>query len=50
VEGAQTPTGIDALTEEMTAGDVKKVVVNGQLFILRDGKMYDAQGQLVQTY
>ena len=43
--GTQTATGIDALN----ASDAPvKVLINGQLFILRGEKMYDAKGQLVK--
>ena len=41
----QVATGIDALN----ASDAPaKVLINGQLFILRGEKMYDAKGQLVK--
>ena len=45
VNGQNTTTGVDALN----AGDAPvKVMINGQLFILRGEKMYDAQGRLVK--
>lgn len=41
----QTPTGLD----ELNAGDAPvKVMINGELFILRGEKMYDATGRLVK--
>jgi hypothetical protein len=41
----QVATGIDALN----ASDAPvKVLINGQLFIIRGEKMYDAKGQLVK--
>lgn len=45
VQGVQAPTGLD----ELNAGDVPvKVMINGELFILRGEKMYDATGRLVK--
>jgi len=37
-----TPTGVVDINTNVNAN--RKVMVNGQLIILRDGKMYDAQG------
>ena len=45
VHGEQVATGIDALN----ASDAPvKVLINGQLFIIRGEKMFDAKGQLVK--
>ena len=33
---------------EFNAEGTQKVIMNGQLYILRDGKMYNAQGQLMK--
>ena len=45
VQGVQAPTGLD----ELNAGDAPvKVMINGELFILRGEKMYDATGRLVK--
>lgn len=45
VHGPQVATGLDALN----ASDAPaKVLINGQLFIIRGEKMYDAKGQLVK--
>ena len=45
VHGSQVATGIDALN----ASDAPaKVLINGQLFIIRGEKMFDAKGQLVK--
>ena len=45
VHGPQVATGMDALN----ASDAPvKVLINGQLFILRGEKMFDAKGQLVK--
>lgn len=45
VHGPQVATGIDALN----ASDAPvKVLINGQLFIIRGEKMFDAKGQLVK--
>jgi len=40
-----TATGIDAIE---VGAELKKVVIDGQLYIVRDGKMYDVTGQLVR--
>ena len=45
VNGEQVATGID----ELNASDKPvKMIINGQLFIIRGEKMYDAKGQLVK--
>ena len=45
VNGANTATGIDELNASETP---VKVMINGQLFIIRGEKMYNANGQLVK--
>ena len=40
------PTGIDNIT--MDAENVQKVLIDGQLYIVRDGKWYDMTGQQVR--
>ena len=46
VFGPQQTTDIDLLNEEPnTTG---KLIINGQLYIIRDGKTYNAQGMLVK--
>lgn len=43
-----TATGVDATDNDKRGTDfVEKIIVNDQLFILRDGIMYDAQGKRV---
>lgn len=42
----QTPTGME--NTQTSDGNVQKLMQNGQIFIIRDGKMYNAQGQLVK--
>ena len=44
-------TGVEQTTGESNRGTdfVEKMIVNGQLFILRDGQLYDAQGKKVTT-
>jgi len=42
----QNPTGIEDIISD--AEGTQKVIMNGQLYILRDGKMYNAQGQLMK--
>ena len=54
-----TPTGIDntpSLESEPTSlpagegrGEASKILRNGILYILRDGKIYNAQGRLLTT-
>lgn len=46
VQGEQTATDIDNIFGNDTKAE--KVLINGQLFILRGGKMFDAAGQLVK--
>ena len=43
---SQTPTGIDAV--DMQAEGVQKVVINGNLYIVREGRMFDTTGRLVK--
>ena len=40
------PTGIDNIM--MDAENVQKVLIDGQLYIVRDGKWYDMTGQQVR--
>ena len=46
-----TATGVDQLNDEAKRGTdfVEKMIVNGQLFILRNGVLYDAQGKKVSA-
>lgn len=46
-----TATGVDQLNGEAKCGTdfVEKMIVNGQLFILRNGVLYDAQGKKVSS-
>ena len=46
VNGQNTATGVD----QVQGNEVQstKVLINGQMFIYRNGKMYDAQGKLVK--
>ena len=45
VNGNQTATGIDALNADEAP---QKLIINGQLYILRGEKMYDVTGQVVK--
>ena len=45
VNGQQVATGVDQVQGD---GVPTKMIINGQLFILRGEKMYDAQGKLVK--
>ena len=48
-EGTTTPTSIENTGEDpLHNNPISKVIVNGQLFILRDGKTYTIQGQEVK--
>lgn len=45
-----TATGVDAIGSDNHGTDfVEKMIVNGQLFILRDGALYDALGKKVTS-
>ena len=43
---AQTPTEIEAISNQYT--DIRKVVVDGVLYIVKDGVVFDAQGNRVK--
>ena len=43
---AQSPTDIEAVSDQQSA--VRKVMIDGILYIVKDGKVYDAQGKRVQ--
>ena len=45
VNGQQVATGVDQVQGDEVP---TKMIINGQLFILRGEKMYDAQGKLVK--
>lgn len=46
-----TATGVDAIDNDKRGTDfVEKIIVNGQLYILRDGMIYDAQGKKVSNF
>lgn len=45
---AQMPTGIDLLDGENGTNGVRKVMVDGMLYIVRDGEIYDAQGKRIK--
>ena len=46
VNGEQTATGVDNVQGDNVQST--KLLINGQLFILRGEKMYNANGQLVK--
>jgi len=48
--GTDTATGVDNLNNDDENGTifVEKMIVDGQLYILRDGILYDAQGRKVE--
>ena len=46
---AQTPTGVETVTGEgLPVTGVRKVMIDGILYIVKDGKMYDARGARVE--
>ena len=45
-EAPSVTTGVDAVQNE--TGKVEKIILNGNLYILRDGEMYDATGKKVK--
>jgi hypothetical protein len=45
--GENTATGIDEITNDQSP-ITNKVLINGQLFILRGEQMFDATGRLVK--
>ena len=45
-DGQNTATGVESIQPSEIS--IQKVLINGQLFILRGEKMYDAKGQLVK--
>ena len=46
IGGNKTPTDIESVSA--TFGGSQKILRNGQLLIIRDGKTYNAQGQLIE--
>lgn len=46
-EAPSVTTGADAVSGE-EAGQVEKIILNGKLYILRDGEMYDATGKKIK--
>jgi len=48
VEGGQVATEIELVNSQEPNAKSQKMLINGQLIILRDGKTYNALGQLMQ--
>ena len=46
VEGENEATGLDNI--QLPNANSQKLIINGQLIIIRDGEMYNAQGQLIK--
>ena len=46
--GNKVPTEVEAVSDQQSAISVQKVIRDGQLFIIREGKTYNAQGQVVK--
>ena len=46
---AQTPTGVDTISDEgLEMQGARKVLIDEKMYILKDGKVYDARGARVQ--
>lgn len=45
---AQTPTDIETISDKAKENGVRKVMVDGILYIVRDGKVFDARGNRVK--
>ena len=46
---AQTPTGVDTISDEgLEMNGARKVIIDEKMYILKDGKVYDARGARVQ--
>ena len=46
---AQVPTGVETISDEgLAINGARKVMVDGTLYIVKDGKVYDAQGRQVK--
>lgn len=49
VNAAQTPTDVETVSgERLEVSGVQKIILNEHVYILRDGKMYDAAGAVVR--
>lgn len=44
-DDVNTPTGLDALMQQ---ADIQKVMIDGHVYIIREGKMFNAVGQMVK--
>lgn len=45
---AQTPTGVEAVERQEPMANSQKLLINGQLVIIRDGVKYNVQGQIIK--
>lgn len=45
---AQTPTGVEAVESQEPMANSQKLLINGQLVIIRDGVKYNVQGQIIK--
>ena len=41
-------TGVDNLGDEATGDNAKKILIDGALYLVKDGVLYDVQGKLVR--
>jgi hypothetical protein len=44
----KTVTSVEDIGDETTGDQVKKFLIDGVLYMLKDGALYDAQGRCVQ--
>lgn len=44
----ETPTALDPVTDDNSRDNVRKRMIDGRLYIIRDGRIYDARGTRVQ--
>lgn len=48
IQPSKVTTGVDNLGDEATGDKAKKYLIDGALYLVKDGVLYDAQGKLVR--
>ena len=48
IQPSKVTTGVDNLGDEATGDKAKKYLIDGALYLVKDGMLYDAQGRLVR--
>ena len=48
IQPSKVTTGVDNLGDEATGDKAKKFIIDGALYLVKDGMLYDAQGKLVR--